>query len=471
MLGEIRKKFEQIDIIEAEPPLQWEELREFRDIGVVITITKGTTGKKLKDPITIQLKPKFSKTDVFLLNYTIDVFIKDSPKLIPIIWSSCSLRELMAYLRRNKSGSVNTPYHYIRYILNFCDFIGTNPDDIITSLLDAEGNPIPNRIKWIRKKIQNWIDELLAEDLAPQSIKVCVSAVRTWLWVNEIEIGRIPLPKQYTKYQTRSPTPEELQKLIEVAPLREKAIISMLATSGLRVGTLVQLKYKHVKDDLEKGVVPVCIRIEPEITKGKYCDYFTFINDEAVYYLKLYLEERKKGSKHIPPEEINDDSPLFRTKEDRKVKPVTYASVYKKLHELMMTAGLICEGKRRHELNVHSLRKYFRTQLTLAGVPSDYIEFMMGHKISTYNSIKSLGVEKLREIYARSGISIKPKTMITKIEMLKEIVRSLGLDPEKILVKDALIEPKRTEFGINSQVEALQEAIRDWIRGIAKEIK
>jgi len=92
----------------------------------------------------------------------------------------------------------------------------------------------------------------------------------------------------------------------------------------------------------------------------------------------------------------------------------------------------------------------------------------MGHKVSTYHDVKMLGVEKLRQVYARSGLSIKPKTEISKVEILKEFTRSLGLDPEKILIKDAfaeshlvIVDGKGEE---EAQIHALSEAVKDWLR-------
>lgn len=41
------------------------------------------------------------------------------------------------------------------------------------------------------------------------------------------------------------------------------------------------------------------------------------------------------------------------------------------------------------------------------GVNSDYIEYMMGHKISTYHDVKMKGVEFLCNIYAASGLSMR----------------------------------------------------------------
>ena len=39
---------------------------------------------------------------------------------------------------------------------------------------------------------------------------------------------------------------QELQRIIELADIREKVIVSILALSGMRIGTLVKLKYRHV---------------------------------------------------------------------------------------------------------------------------------------------------------------------------------------------------------------------------------
>jgi len=40
--------------------------------------------------------------------------------------------------------------------------------------------------------------------------------------------------------------------------------------------------------------------------------------------------------------------------------------------------------------------------------------------------------------YAASGLCVKPKTKPSRVEMLKEMVRSLGLNPEEIDGKSAI---------------------------------
>lgn len=58
------------------------------------------------------------------------------------------------------------------------------------------------------------------------------------------------------------------------------------------------------------------------------------------------------------------------------------------------------------------------------GVDRDYVEYMMGHTMSAYHDIQMKGVEFLRNIYAASDLSIRPKTQLSKIEALKEIIRA-----------------------------------------------
>lgn len=111
----------------------------------------------------------------------------------------------------------------------------------------------------------------------------------------------------------------------------------------------------------------------------------------------------------------------------------------------------------------HSIRKFFRTQMAALGVQTDYIEYMMGHTISTYHDIQMKGVEFLRGIYAASGLSRAQKTAPNRIQILKEIVRSFGLNPDEILTREALEKPHRTVIGTNVEtghVDTLLKALK-----------
>jgi hypothetical protein len=86
---------------------------------------------------------------------------------------------------------------------------------------------------------------------------------------------------------------------------------------------------------------------------------------------------------------------------------------------------------------------------------------MMGHKISTYHDIKMKGIEHLRNLYSSSGLSIRPKTAMSKMDQLKTLVRSLGLNPDEVLSKDALVTPHRTIIECEQRkIEVLNQALK-----------
>lgn len=99
----------------------------------------------------------------------------------------------------------------------------------------------------------------------------------------------------------RVPTKEEMYRIIDMATsMRDKAILLVLFQSGIRENALCSLKYGHVKRQLEKGKVPLRLRITPEIDSkivGYGLDYYdTFLQYEAIEALGQYCEEfHRKG--------------------------------------------------------------------------------------------------------------------------------------------------------------------------------
>jgi hypothetical protein len=411
-----------------------------------VTITESSQGYKLKTPLILSLPEPQNAADKKLQQYIIDALLTRMPSLVTLTFENASTIQLAKHLLRHRTGSTATLYQYIYGVYRFSKWLNTQPDQLIKACQDADGDPKPKALAQTSRLLDDFIANLQAEELAPGSVSNHVKAVKALFRSNGLKLELAYSLSKRTMYKDRAPTPEELATLIDMADLRLKVIISMLALGGFRNGTLVKLQYRHVKRDLEKGVTPIHVHVEAEITKGKYHDYDTFISQEAADYLKIYLQTRRKGTEKIPPEIIHDASPLIRNTQRRRPVPITTIAIHKLVHDLYVKADLIPQKPmgRCYDLRVHSIRKFYRTQLAALGVQTDYIEYMMGHTISTYHDIQMKGIEYLRGIYAASGLSIKPKTRVSKIDALKEIIRAWGLNPEEILTRDALTKPHAT---------------------------
>jgi len=314
--------------------------------------------------------------------------------------------------------------------------------------------------------LEDFLGMLQDQGLSPNPIANYAKAIRTFYRIHRITIQlSYPLTRKVV-YSDRAPTPEEIAKILEVANIREKVVISLLALGGFREGTLVRLKYKHLSQDLEKGITPVQVMVPAEITKGKYAEYWTFIGAEAVEYLKLYLEARREGlTNNHPPEKIGPETPIIKHTKSFEPKPITEKQLRVMVHNLLIKAGIINKNQKPlSQVRTHSFRKFFRTQLISRGVPVDYVEFWMGHKTSTYMDVKSKGVEFQRNLYAAANLSIKGSTKVNKIEILKTIIRSLGMNPEKVLVRESLIEPHRTLITQEDQIKILNKTLKELLR-------
>jgi hypothetical protein len=458
-----RIDMESLDLLEPAEQLQ------------TITVTHSPRGVKLQQPLTLKVPRPRNRGEEDLHRYIIESLSWKMPRLVSLTFSNNSMLELAKHLLRHCTGSTATLYQYMYGIYRFCNWVQTSPDKLISSCLDEDGDPNPKAIARYVRLLDEFVGCLKADGLAPGTISNHVKSVKALYRMNGLRL-ELPyrLPKR-TIYSDRSPTPEELQRLIDIADLREKVIISSLALGGFRIGTLAKLKYRHIKRDYERGITPIHVHVETEITKGKYHDYDTFLGEEATEYVRAYLDYRKQGSAcgKMPPEPIHEESPLVRNSQSRRSKPITPSCIHRITHNLYLKAGVIQrdphgrKSGRRYELRAHSIRKYFRTQMAALGVERDYIEYMMGHTISTYHDIRMKGIEFLRGIYVASGLSIKPKTRVSKMDALKEIIRAWGLNPEEILTRKALSQPHRTYIDPNDreqeQIRELSHALKETI--------
>jgi integrase len=133
-------------------------------------------------------------------------------------------------------------------------------------------------------------------ELSVNSIKFYLAGVQSFLEFNEMVLPWKKIAKFYPQDVTnsyRSYTKEEIAKLLSIADLRDRCIILLMASSGIRVGAIKSLKVKSLKR-LDNGIG--LIAVYPE---SKESSYTTLITSECLSSIDSYLKFRKEQGEKI----------------------------------------------------------------------------------------------------------------------------------------------------------------------------
>ena len=423
--------------------------------GDLVIIERSLNNWKLKQPLAINLKKILEVQEIGLVDYIIRSCLNERPGIIPYIFDNKSLVRLSRHFLRHCSASHKSCLLYSVNVKKYATWLGHNPDAIIQDVKPIGAIPDPLMVQNHCGFLNDYLAELQDKGLKPAAVCNCVKSVKTFYRANGVKKVELDEPlSRKPAYKDRAPKPEELETMLDKAAVRESFIVAGITSGGFREGTFAKLKYRHVKEDLEANRIPIHIHVEAAITKGKYHDYDTFLNAEASQLLKLYIEDRRRGSGQFAPENITDDSPLIRNSHvSDRVLGVSEKTLRKIVHDLAVNAKVAKKlpDSWMYSVRTHSLRKYFRTQMSAAKIDYDIIQYMMGHTIDAYEDVQSLGIETLRNQYSSAGLAIRPKTAGNKVSQLKEIIRAWGANPEEILTK---------EFMLRGNIAETQEQIQ-----------
>src|SRR5437660_261657 len=173
------------------------------------------------------------------------------PSLIPFVQGNRSLVELAKRLKR-QGCSARTLYQYTFGVSRFTRWINRSPDELVAECKDAEGEPLPRVLTRHAALLEDFVGCLQDEGLAGGTVNNHVKGVRQLYTKNGLKLELSFRISRRVKFKDRSPSPEELQRVLELGDLREKSIVTLQALSGLRTGTLAQLQFRHVRMELEK---------------------------------------------------------------------------------------------------------------------------------------------------------------------------------------------------------------------------
>ena len=210
-----------------------------------------------------------------------------------------------------------------------------------------------------------------------------------WLIKNDYQVmapDKIDLPKVEER-QVKFLTGEMVDRLLNAPSLstiqgkRDKAILEVLFSTGLRVSELVKLDKDKI--DLNRREFGI-------IGKGGKARV-VFLSSRACEWLKKYLDERND---HYQPVFIRHKGKLDPTTPDEKMR-LTPRSVQRMIKKYVRKVKLPVDA------TPHVLRHSFATDLLMAGADIRSVQEMLGHKnISTTQIYTHVTNRQLRDVHS-----------------------------------------------------------------------
>ncbi len=297
-----------------------------------------------------------------------------------------SIKELkiqyLEYLEIEKNRSPKTVENYGRYLDRFIQFAkASSPSDVTEDIIRQY------RLHLNRLKDQN------GEQLKRITQNYHVIALRNFLkYLAKRNVACVPAEKiELGKQEDREVTfldGDELERLLSAPQgrgldaLRDRAILHMLFSTGMRVSELCSLDRDKI--DLTRGEMSV-------VGKGRKIR-LVFLSDQARGIIKEYIDRR-----------VDVDTALFiripKSEEfgratDLRLTPRSVQRIVKKYSTV---AGIM--GK---NVSPHTLRHSYATDLLRNGADIRSVQAMLGHSSVTTTQIYTHVTDKqLREIHKK----------------------------------------------------------------------
>jgi integrase len=302
------------------------------------------------------------------------------------------------------------------------------------NLLEYQNNP---------KFIQNMIiDYLISLKNPPTSLRYAtrsqyLAAIMTFYDLNEVVLNKKKiyryLGEEERPIENRGYTTEEIAKMLEVCDERVKALILFLASTGVRIRAIVDLKLEDLVN------TPAYDLYQVKVYSDTKESYFTFSTPEAAKAINTYLSYRERYGEKLTPK-----SPAFRDQFDRNdpasvhnVQPLKLRTVERLISRAVEKSGIrtverITEphgekGRIRKNIRLTAgFRKFFDTQLIYADVKPAIKEMFMGHSIGLDDHYFKPGENDVLEEYLKAVdyLTINEENRLKK--KVKELTRKQG---------------------------------------------
>jgi site-specific recombinase XerD len=269
------------------------------------------------------------------------------------------LTDFLEYLEIEQNRSQKTIANYDHYLTRLIDYAG----DITVAEITPE--LIRKWRLWLNRLGTNSSDELQKTTqnyhlIALRSfLKYCAKRDIPALSADKIELARTK------RKQVTFLSDEEMNRLLEqpntneVGGLRDRAILELLYSSGLRVSELVSLNRDHIN----------LKRLEFMVRGKGQKDRPVFVSPHAAQWVERYIKARKDNSPALFAR-IGGQKAIDRSGDHLRL---TARSVQRMVARYALLAGIT-----KH-VSPHTLRHSFATDLLMNGADLRSVQAMLGH--------------------------------------------------------------------------------------------
>jgi integrase len=284
----------------------------------------------------------------------------------------------------------------------------------------------PINMEVIEEDIIKFIDKLPIKSKRDYFLRV-----KKFLNYNDVELKqsffddmKLKVGRKTIYGEDKIPTKEELDKILSLGGIKEKALFLTLVSSGIRIGELLKIP----KEDLHLEETPCRILIRPDYSKNGLRRN-TFVSEECKEWLILWVENERDKYLKMTIEKCKKIKQAYGKKKenDNRLFPLSYNTVMVIWGNLLRKTNLdkkdpVINHYLRH---IHTLRKYFRTKLGSVNV--DMTEHLMGHSGYLTRSYRQYALDELREFYQKgeSILTIHGKSPYNG-ERIKQLEEELG---------------------------------------------
>ena len=292
------------------------------------------------------------------------------------------LLDYIEHLEVEGGRSAHTAENYTLYLERFIEFTNDIKVDQITSEI------IRKYRLWLNRFKNNNNDELAT--ITQSYHLIALRGFLNYLSKRDIKSlspEKIELPRTSRKQVTFLHY-DEVERLLEEINmsneigLRDRAIIELLFSSGLRVSELVNLNRDHINTKRHEFMV-----------RGKgQKDRPVFISEDASQHIKNYLDARNDN---LPPLFLSYSRNNIETNTG-DYKRLTARSIQRIINKYSRLAGIT-----KH-VSPHTMRHSFATDLLMNGADIRSVQVMLGHSsISTTQVYTHVTDEHLREVHEK----------------------------------------------------------------------